>query len=166
MSFKPNKPSGINLRKEFKEFMENHGWWALMRRPISRKRTAAFDEQTHESQDLEELAEGRGYKDEWVRVRRMTLFDVPESPGSVGKEAVPLVRFYLQSYTKPDQHDFICEVALDEGSMGREAEIQPVQPVDIVKFWDIQEATAMREFGGRIEFWQVFVTEVVVGDLG
>jgi hypothetical protein len=166
MTYSANNPSGIDLRKEFAEIMKNHGWWGLVRKPVDHRKVAAFNEQTQESEVLRDLAMGRGYHDQWVRFRRMTLFDVPESPSSAGREAVPLVRFYLQSKVKPDVHDFLCEVALDEESMCRGSQIQPIQPVDIVKFWDINEVTPMREFGGRIEFWQVFVTEVVMGDLG
>lgn len=166
MTFRPNSPDFINLREEFDDFVKDHGYWALLRRPVDRRRVAAFDPQTNEGLTYRELADGRGFKDEWVRVRRMSLFDIPEEPGSVGREASPLIRFYMRSPVKPDVHDFILEIALDEGSMRRGDEIQPSTPVDVVKIFDVQEVTPMREHGGRIEFWQVFALEAFIGDLG
>lgn len=166
MAFTANGPDFINLREEFADFMKQHGYWALLRRPVDRRRVASWDAQTNEGLTLRELAMGRGFKDEWVRCRRMSLFDIPEEPGSAGQEAAPLIRFYLKSHTKPDVHDFILEVALDEESMCRGDEIQPNAPIDVVKIFDIQEVTPMREHGGRIEFWQIFALEAFIGDLG
>jgi len=163
MTFKTDSPDGINLREEIAGILERHGYWALVRRAVDRRRVAAFDKQTHEGLTLRELAQGFGFKDEWVRCRRMSLFDVPEEPGSVGKEAAPLIRFYLQAGVKPDVHDFILEIAQDENSMTRGRQIQPNAPIDIVKIFDIQEVTPMREHGGRVEFWQVFALEAYLG---
>jgi len=166
MTHTPHGPDFINLREEFDAFVKGHGYWALLRRPVDRRRVAAFDPQTNEGLTLRELAAGHGFKDELVRCRRMSLFDVPEEPGSAGREAAPLIRFYLRSKVKPDSHDFILELAQDEASMGRGDEIQPNVPLDIVKIFDIQEVTPMREHGGRVEFWQVFALEAFIGDLG
>jgi len=166
MTFSKNGPDFIDLRKEIADCLEHKGYWALLRRPVDGRRVGEFDPQTREGLTYRELAQGKGFKDDWIRIRRMTLFDIPEEPGSIGREAAPLIRFYMKHGVKPDVHDFILEVALDEESMCRGSQIQPNAPIDVVKVFDIQEVTPMREHGGRIEFWQVFALEAFVGDLG
>lgn len=160
----PSRPDFINLRDHFAEIMAKHGYWALLRRAVGARRVGPFDEQTHEGIRLSDLQRGKGYKDHWIRIRRMSLFDAPEKSFPVGKEASPLVRFYMQSHVKPDVHDFILEVAQDESSLDIGHKIQPNLPINVVKIWDVNEVTPMREHAGRVEFWQLFAYEAFTGE--
>jgi hypothetical protein len=159
--------AGIDLRREFASMMENHGWWAVLRRRLSLKKQEPFNTTTDEGtfRRTNALGSGENYVDHFVRVRNMSLFESPEQASSLGREASPLVRFYLQHHTKPDVHDFIAELAQDESTASTTAQLQPLRPYKIAKLWDIQEVRAMRDQGGRCEFWQVLVKEATVGDL-
>lgn len=147
--------------------LDKHGWWAVLRRRLSMKKQQPFNTTTDEGvfKKTNALGSGENYVDQFVRVRNMSMFEAPEQSTSLGRETSPLVRFYLQHHMKPDPHDFIIEVAQEDGSELRTGQIQPSIPYRIAKIWDIQEVRAMRDMGGRCEFWQVFVKEATAGDL-
>lgn len=155
-------PFGIDLRKEFDTIMRDHGAWGLLRKRL-RKKAASYNTSADEAPEKPALLSGEHYLDYVVRYRRMTLFDAGEQQTSIGREGVQLVRFYLEWDKKPDIHDFLVEIAQSEASMGSSPQIQPVFPYQITRLWDIQEVTPMRERGGRVEFWQVFCREAVLG---
>lgn len=158
-------PTGIDLRKEFDAIMRDHGVWGALRKHKTRQRVGSFNTATDEAAPgtPQALQSGEAYHDYPVRYRRTSLFDIPEKQVSIGREGQPLVRFYLQFDKRPDPHDFIIEVAQDSSSLGRSFSLQPLQPFEIVRVWDIQEVTPMRERGGRIEFWQCLCKESVTG---
>lgn len=158
-------PFGIDLRQEFDAIMRDHGSWGVLRKRITRTRVNSFNTVTGEPTPGTRQAapSGEAFIDYLVRYRRTTLFDVPEKEASVGREAQALVRFYLQWDKKPDTHDFIIELAQDPTSQVRSYQMQPLTPMEIVKIWDIQEVTMMRDRGGRGEFWQVLCKESVTG---
>ena len=158
-------PFGIDLRQEFAAIMRDHGSWGVLRKRVTRTRVSSYRPEPGEitPKTRQALVPGEAYFDYLVRYRRTTLFDVPEKEDSIGREGQALARFYLQWDKKPDTHDFIIELAQDPTSQNRSFQVQPVTPLEIVKIWDIQEVTPMRDRGGRIEFWQVLCKESVTG---
>lgn len=158
-------PFGIDLRQEFAAFMRDHGSWGVLRKRVTRARVNSFNPEVGESAPgtKQALLTGESYFDYLVRYRRTTLFDVSEKESSIGREGQALVRFYLKWDKKPDPHDFLVELAQDPTSQTRSFQVQPLAPLEIVKLWDIQEVTPMRDRGGRLEFWQVLCKESVTG---
>lgn len=157
---------GINLRSELTAMLKESGWWAVLRHRVGMKKLEPFNTTTQEGipKKTRSLGSGEGWTDQFVRVRNMSLSESDEKQVSIGTFAEARTRFYLQHHVKPDPHDFIIEVAQEDGSETRNGQIQPSRPYKIARIWDIQEVRAMRDQGGRCEFWQVLAVEVVTGD--
>ena len=154
----------IDLRKEFQKMMDDHAHWGVIRRRVSIRKTENFDPSTHESDNPEDLGAGEAYYDEFVRMRKMTFFTVPEDPTPLGRSSVPLVVFWVQHQVKPNRGDFLLEIAQDGDTANCDGQIQPVAPFEIVRKYDIMDVDDMRDRGGRVEFWRVVCEEADLGD--
>lgn len=149
----------IDLRQEFSDIMEKHGYWAVLRRRVNPPVTAAKKGSIGESDDPADTGDGYAYVDEWIRVRKMTLFADRENPGATGRTSAPLLVFWCRHRVKPSRGDFLLEVAQSEASLDRSSQIQPVRPYVIVQKYDIQDVDDLREDGGRTEFFKLIVEQ-------
>lgn len=151
--------TGPDLRAEFNKIMDDHGHWAVLRRRVNPPPSAAKHPRTHESSDPADTGDGYAYVDEWIRVRKMTLFADREDPLPAGRSSTPLVVFWCRHHVKPSRGDFLLEVSQNETSLQSSTQIQPLRPYRIVQKYDIQDVDDMREAGGRAEFFKLIVEQ-------
>jgi hypothetical protein len=156
----------VDLRQEMSAIMRVHGHWAILRKRIKDRHCFCWNDQTDEaSSDCRFcLGSGWAFVDHLVRLRKQAMFQMSETPDPTGRVNPSLFKFWLQYHVKPDRGDFIAEIALEEESLKRNYQIQPVSPYKIVRMYDIQDVADMREMGGRLEFFTILAEEASFGD--
>jgi len=151
----------INLREEFDKLMSCKGHWAALRRRVGTRHSSDVNPGTEEGEDLDNMGSGHKHQDFFIEIRKRTLFARGEKETALGKIGEPLLMFYVRSGIKPARHDFLLELAQEEHADGS---MSLVEPFRIVRKYDILDVDEMRELGGRVEFFQVYVQELALGD--
>lgn len=145
----------LDLRKEFASMIYKNGHWVMLRKALLDQKCSCVDPVTHEKDPDCALCNGSGFKfvDNIVLARKTKLVNSVEMTTDVGLAAIPQWHFYLLYNAKPTHMDWILEIALDPVSS------EPITPVKIEKYYDIQDYEVMRGDGGKIIYYDCQVEE-------
>lgn len=147
----------MSLRQDFASLLDKYGHWVILRKAMLDKRCRCWDSSTNEPDESCTRCNGSGYPfvDHLVLARKTKLTDSPETTSDIGKLAAPRWHFYLMRNTNPIAVDWILEIALDPATK------EPIRPITIEKYYDIQDIEVMRVEAGEIIYYDCQVEESV-----
>ncbi len=139
--------SGIDLRNEFADFIEEHGHWVILRKYDRTRRSIYWNEETQSAIGGPPWE----YRDVFVKasksVRRVSSTDEYDfRPGSVD---LPSDIYYLPYTTTPTLTDVIIEIQPCDGQLPTHYTITQVR--------DIYRVDPMRDAQGRVEYYMIAV---------
>lgn len=153
--------NGIDLRAELKAILDDHGHWGILRHRVGSQHSSDLNPSTEEGEDMDNPGSAHKYQDMFIKLRKRTLYAKGENPTPLGKVGEPILKFYVASNVRPAKHDYIIELAQAEDSNGR---VSPSLPYAIHRSYNIVDVDDMREEGGKVEFFEVYVSEIALGD--
>jgi hypothetical protein len=146
----------IDLRKELKQMISDHGHWIVLRQAIPGRKCSCVNDITDDPNPNCTLCLGTGYayvdrftKGRKARPIRITQTLGAEQRSSVGVATTPDNIFYLEYNIKPTQQDFILEIDLSA------TDREPLIPFRVNAVYDISDVRELRDKRGRVEYYAV-----------
>ncbi len=146
----------INLRKDFKKTIDDHGHWVVLRQAVPDTKCSCVIPITDGPKANCKLCLGSGYLfvDRFAKCRKSRDVRLTQTLGAETRTAIRMTSpteaiFYFEYTTKPTVLDYILEIALNEKNG------EPIKPYKILSIYDIGDVREHRDQKGRIEFYSV-----------
>lgn len=144
----------IDLRKEFRCMIENHGHWMVLRQAVpGRKCACAANGDTSSTTNCNRcLGTGFAFIDRFVKGRKSRQIKITQSLGAETRTALAQMSptdsiFYIQHNFKPTSLDYVMTVALDPLTQ------EPERPYRVLSVHAISDVREQRDQGGRMEYF-------------
>jgi len=147
----------IDLRKDFRKMIEDHGHWMVLRQAVpGRKCACVGDSGDASSSSVCNRCLGTGYAfvDRFIKGRKSRQIKITQSQGAETRTALMQMSptdniFYLQHNFTPTNLDYMMTIALDPLTQ------DPVRPYRVLSVHAISDVREQRDKGGRMEYYAV-----------
>jgi hypothetical protein len=144
----------IDLRKEFRDLISDHGHWMVLRQAIPGRRCACYNPKTKSISSTCNRCLGTGYAyvDRFVKGRKSRPIGITQALGAervtaIGQMAPIDNIFYIQHNMRPTSVDYVLCIALDPVTNS------PIVPYRVLSVHRISDVREQRDKGGRIEYY-------------
>lgn len=143
----------IDLRKEFRDCIDKHGHWIVIRQAVpGRKCACANSGGDTDSRCNRCLGTGYSFIDRFVKGRKSRQIKITQSLGAETRTALMQMSpvdniFYIQHNFKPTSLDYMLTIALDPLTY------QPERPYRVLSVAAISDVREQRDRKGRIEYY-------------
>jgi hypothetical protein len=150
----------LNFRKEINALKDTNGFnWAALRSvqldqncvECTKSVGAQYDQPSPECKTC--MGTGHPYVDKIVKIYRYLSTAGFDHRSPIGNLSTRVDKCYIEHDARPKENDFVLELESNELTG------VPVQPFNIIRVFQIEEAHPNRGTDGRIEFWTCTIEE-------